>query len=85
MPEDSDYPEVPSDKQIVLLTTGTLQKWVDADKRARPIKGDESISTEETAEGTRLKFALPESPGDGTFVLGIVDGELTWLETDTCS
>ena len=33
-------------------------------------------------EGRRLK--LPAVPGGGTFVLGCVDGALTWIETEAC-
>lgn len=29
-------------------------------------------------------FSLPASPGSGTYVLGSVDGSLTWIATEEC-
>ena len=34
-------------------------------------------------DGTSLDI-FPPSPGAGTYVLGIVDGSLAWLETTNC-
>jgi len=30
------------------------------------------------------KFKMPALPGDGTFVLGAVNGSLQWLSTEEC-
>ena len=32
----------------------------------------------------KLKKVLPASPGSGTYVLGSVDGALTWIATEEC-
>lgn len=36
-------------------------------------------------EARKLKmFSLPELPGSGTYVLGAVDGALSWIATEEC-
>jgi hypothetical protein len=36
-------------------------------------------------EARKLKmFSLPASPGSGTYVLGSVDGVLSWIATEEC-
>jgi hypothetical protein len=30
------------------------------------------------------KLKLPQLPGSGTYVLGCIDGEIKWIETEEC-
>jgi hypothetical protein len=42
----------------------------------------ESVSHKSGYKARKLK--LPPSPGNGTYVLGVVDGIIKWIETEAC-
>ena len=45
----------------------------------------ESVTGLNGHEARKLKmFSLPASPGSGTYVLGSVNGALTWIATEEC-
>ena len=46
---------------------------------------DDSLVETTTAMGfSAHKFKMPPLPGNGTFVLGAVNGSLQWLSTEEC-
>lgn len=46
---------------------------------------DDSLLETTTVMGfSAQKFKMPALPGDGTFVLGSVNGSLQWVETKEC-
>jgi hypothetical protein len=51
-------------------------KDYDGDRKPYTIKRDE--------DGFIIKLSFWPPPSGGTFVLGAVGGQLTWLETDEC-
>jgi hypothetical protein len=54
-------------------------------KKVTLLESDEDspvYSVEYSADGVRIKFA---PPGEGTFVLGAVNGQVQWIATEDCS
>jgi len=46
---------------------------------------DDSLLDTTTVMGfSAHKFKMPALPGEGTFVLGSVNGSLTWIATEEC-
>jgi hypothetical protein len=50
------------------------------------LDADESLIETTTGQGGHQarKLKIPAVPGGGTFVLGAVDGALTWIATEEC-
>jgi hypothetical protein len=51
------------------------------------LDADETLIENVTGQGGHLKRVLkiPALPETGTYVLGSVDGVMTWIETEACS
>ena len=45
---------------------------------------DDWVESESSGSYQGRKLKLPELPGGGTHVLGCVDGEIQWIETESC-
>lgn len=54
--------------------------------RLQPLQGDgvKNYSITETPNGWSLEL-FPERPPTGTYVLGCINGQITWLTTEACS
>jgi hypothetical protein len=73
-----------ADETLIEETTGK------GGHKARKLKipevpsGDDLVQL--TAEGGELSWTsgIPAAPTSGTYVLGAVNGELTWIETEAC-
>lgn len=50
------------------------------------LDADESLIEQTTGQGGHpaRKLKIPAVPGGGTYVLGAVDGVLTWIATEEC-
>ena len=51
---------------------------------AKLVVDDSLVETTTVMGFSAHKFKMPALPGDGTFVLGAVDGALQWLSTEEC-
>jgi len=71
----SDYPYAISSRDL-------MQNFVYA-----TLDADVSLVEETTGMGghKQRKLKIPAVPASGTYVLGAVDGALTWIETEACS
>lgn len=45
---------------------------------------DDWYETESSGSHLGRKLKLPKLPGSGTHVLGCIDGEIQWIETESC-
>lgn len=70
----SDYP-------YSIKATDLMKNFVYA-----ALDADESLLEQTTGTGgyPARKLKIPAVPGSGTYVLGAVDGALTWIATEEC-
>lgn len=45
---------------------------------------DDWFETESSGNHLGRKLKLPQLPGGGTHVLGCIDGQIQWIETEEC-
>jgi len=51
---------------------------------AKLVVDDSLVDTTTVMGFSAHKFKMPALPGDGTFVLGAVNGSLSWIATEEC-
>ncbi len=84
MSEEVDLPDFDPAKTYLVSgdTLNEISSTVNRN-RVRPIEGGGININDVTDDGTWLGIIAP--PSGGTYVLGVIDGTVQWIETDTCA